>query len=558
MRRFLPSLICCLFQIMLNGQNYQWVKTFGTQNYSTSFLGEICTDQNKDIYNIGAFMESGDFNPTKGTYSMKSSGLNDIFLVKMDENGDFRWAKKFGSDQDDVGYSLHIDSSRNLLFAGSFQDTCDFDYNGSVTYNLYAHGASDAFVAKLDTNGQFLWAKQIGGTGSDAAKVVRCDSKGYVYVGGYFSGLVDFDPGINNYYLTSTGTVDGFLLKLNPDGEFLWAINFPAKMNSQISKICITADNDIYATGLFKGKMSINTSTGTSEVNSIGEFDIFIAKIQENGNAIWQKSIGGPNTEEVFDICQYQNEIALCGYFNDSIDLDPGSGKMIYHTNGGHDIFVLKITKNGNYKWAETLGGRGSDEARSLKYNSIGELYIAGMYENDPDFNPGIPENKLTAGWGTGFFLQKITSTDFFKWVISTKGVNNSYLAIDKLDNVIVSGINYNRKADFDPGPGKSDSLSWQPCYNVKYSDPSLNSHLSFQKPTISIYPNPAHQILWVNGLSAEKVYNFSIYNALSQIISSGQIQISNNQILIPPSQSGLVFIKIDQLPAIPIFISGD
>src|SRR5690606_34788005 len=102
------------------------------------------------------------------------------------------------------------------------RETVDFN-PGLEVFNLTSNGLQDIFIQKLDQNGNFIWAKQIGGSGIDEARSIAIDGEGYIYVTGHFSETVDFNPGVGEYNITSNGNTDIFIEKLDLDGNFVWA-----------------------------------------------------------------------------------------------------------------------------------------------------------------------------------------------------------------------------------------------------------------------------------------------------------------------------------------------
>ena len=125
----------------------------------------------------------------------------------------FEWAKQMGGTSDDYGRSIAIDASGNVYSTGSFQGTTDFD-PGAGVFNLTSAGVEDIYIQKLDANGNFIWAKQMGGSGGDFGLSIDIDGSGNVYSTGKFEGTVDFDPGAGVFNFTSAGSSDIYTQKL--------------------------------------------------------------------------------------------------------------------------------------------------------------------------------------------------------------------------------------------------------------------------------------------------------------------------------------------------------
>ena len=126
----------------------------------------------------------------------------------------------FGGSGVDYISSMAVDGSGTTYSVGAYEGTVDFDPR-SGTESLTSTGADDTFVVKLDSSGELVWAKSLGGSSHDQAVDVASDDSGNVYVLGRFYGTADFDPGLDVSNLTSNGAFDVFIVKLNSSGEFL-------------------------------------------------------------------------------------------------------------------------------------------------------------------------------------------------------------------------------------------------------------------------------------------------------------------------------------------------
>ena len=132
------------------------------------------------------------------------------------------FAGQFGGTSNDYGNSIAVDASGNIYTTGYFAGTVDFDPSAG-TYNLTSAGGNDIFISKLDASGNFVWAKQLGGTNDEKGNSIVVDASGNIYTTGNFAGTVDFDPGAGTFGLASTGNYDIFISKLDASGYFVWA-----------------------------------------------------------------------------------------------------------------------------------------------------------------------------------------------------------------------------------------------------------------------------------------------------------------------------------------------
>ncbi len=208
----------------------------------------------------------------------------------------FVWAKQVGGSETDNGNSIATDANGNVYITGNFEATVDFD-PGAGSFNLTSNGGSfysDIFIEKLDANGNFLWAKQIGGIGNDYGWSIATDDSGNVYTTGRFKGQnVDFDPGAGIFNLSSGGgsSYDIFIEKLSSNGSFVWAKQMGGTADDMGLSITMDLFGNIFTTGSFQGIVDFDPDTGIFNLNSTGSEDIFIQKLDANGNFLWANSI---------------------------------------------------------------------------------------------------------------------------------------------------------------------------------------------------------------------------------------------------------------------------
>ncbi|OFY85787.1 MAG: hypothetical protein A3F72_21675 [Bacteroidetes bacterium RIFCSPLOWO2_12_FULL_35_15] len=192
--------------------NFLWAKQFG--GLSADYGLSLTVDASGNVFSTGFFNGTADFDPSANTSNLTSAGLDDFFISKLDAAGNLVWVKQIGSTSYDEAKCITMDASFNLYITGSFNGTVDFDPGININ-NLTSAGGDDVFICKLDASGNFVWAKQLGGTSNDYATSIKVDASNRVYTSGYFQGTGDFDPGINTVNLISAGGPDAFIHKVN-------------------------------------------------------------------------------------------------------------------------------------------------------------------------------------------------------------------------------------------------------------------------------------------------------------------------------------------------------
>ena len=207
---------------------FTWAKSIG--GAGSTHVNSLGVDDVGNVYLLGGFRDTIDFDPGVGIHNLVANGMgidgpvNDIFIEKLDVNGNFIWVKAISGNSDKYGYSLSVDNLNNLYISCSFSDTLDVDPSTAVQ-NIISNGDEDAFVEKFDNNGNFSWIKSIGGKESDFAVDIVTDDLGDVYVAGAFRDTVDCDPGVGIVNLISKGNRDGFTMKLEVEKPVIKGID---------------------------------------------------------------------------------------------------------------------------------------------------------------------------------------------------------------------------------------------------------------------------------------------------------------------------------------------
>ena len=175
-------------------QTLQWANQMGG---TTDDVGaSMAVDALGNVYTTGSFTGTVDFDPGAGTFNLTSAGSKDLFISKVDAGGNFLWAKQMGSTQNEEGMSIAIDGSGNVYTTGYFRFTVDFD-PGPGVFNLTTNpNGTSVFILKLNSAGDFVWAKQVGGPGANTSNSMKFDSFGNIYVSGNFDQTTTIDKSV--------------------------------------------------------------------------------------------------------------------------------------------------------------------------------------------------------------------------------------------------------------------------------------------------------------------------------------------------------------------------
>jgi hypothetical protein len=376
--------------------NFIWAKHIGGigANIRTNRGKTIALDSHGDVYIGGHFDKTVDFDPNGGGSQLSAIGTSvDAFILKLRANGNFLWAKAFGGVGRDQVNSITIDAQDNVCTTGNFYKTVDFD-PGVGTYMLTATSSQGIFVSKLNSNGNFIWAKKVSGDDPIQAFSIGTNEANDIYITGSFEGTADFDPGSGVVNLTSSSsnnsTSDAYLLKLDMNGVYQWVKQ--VKGSSYVSGHALTVNpaGDIYMTGEFLQTANFDLPWGVISLLSVGSRDIFITKVSASGDFIWVRQFGDSATDLPFGIAtDLEGNVYTTGYFSQKVDFNSGDPSGIL-TAQSYDVFVLKLDKNGSDEWVHQFGGEGKDIGWGIHVDLDGSVYVAGQFEKAAYFSSGL------------------------------------------------------------------------------------------------------------------------------------------------------------------------
>lgn len=528
---FLISMILLLLNLKAQ-PTLAWAKQIEGTNSNGGSLGangdkgwSIAVDANGNVYTTGAFEATADFDPGPGVYNLTSAGGSDIFISKLDANGNFVWTKQMGGTANDQGLSIIVDANGNVYTTGVFRGTVDFD-PGAGVYNLTAVVGNDVFISKLDVNGNFLWAKQMGSGGNTRSNSIALDANGNIYTTGNFQNTADFDPGAGVYNLTSIVGNDVFISKLDANGNFIWAKQIECASTNWSNSIAVDASENVYTTGYFQGTADFDSGFGTYNLTSAGSDDIFVSKLDILGNFLWAKQMGGTTSDRSFSIALDANGNSYTtGNFTGTADFDSGPGVYNLTSVGGQDVFVSKLDANGNFIWAKQMGGTSNELAYSIAIDANEYIYTTGYCNGVADFDPGPGVFNLNAtNGGHDIFISKLDANGNFLCAASMGGAGHErshFIAVDASENVYTTGY-FQGTADFDPSMVNYNLTSAisSDVFIVKVNTISCNSILpitllNFEATNIQ---NKAVLVEWITATETNNDF-FTIERSIDAVI---------------------------------------
>ncbi|UQA55527.1 nucleotide-binding protein [Polyangium aurulentum] len=351
--------------------NFVWAHRFG--DASSQYALGLAVDASGAATITGRVFGSIDF----GGGPLQSAGLDDVFVAKLDADGNHVWSERFGSAEAQRGERVDLDPAGNPVVVGEFA--------GSMTAGaetITSAGLNDAFALKLDgATGAPLWATRIGGAGEDQAQGVGIDAQGATFVAGRFSGAAD----AGGVALSSAGLSDAFVAKLGSSGSVIWAKAFGGADVDQAYDVAVEA-----ATGqaVVVGAFSTTINFGGAALTSAGSRDYFVAKLDGLGGHVWSKRFGDATDQLVGEVeanvrmsvaVNAQGGAVVSGSLSGAADFGGGPVKSA----GKLDVFVAWLGKGGEHVGSKAFGTAGTqtglDVAADGPYAIVVGRYLGSM-----------------------------------------------------------------------------------------------------------------------------------------------------------------------------------
>jgi hypothetical protein len=456
------------------------------------------------------------------------------------------WAKSLSGAGNKIGYSNAVDAAGNQYVTGTFTGVVDFD-PGPGTFWLSSYGAEDIFVMKLNKKGALVWAVRFSGYASEQSRGIALDGNGNIYVVGHFTDNTDFDPGPGVVALTSAGSWDVFVTKLDNAGNLLWVKQFAGVTEEERGNaIAVDAAGNVYTTGCFKGTIDFNPGAGSYPLTA-EYIDVFVSKLDTDGNFVWAANMGGQFTDIGASIAvDAAGNVYTTGYFKGWADFDPGPGAfwLIYNTSNA-DVFICKLSPTGTLVWAKQFTSEPYFECygHALALDPSGNVFVTGKFYGYADFDTGPAKFLLHASGLFDGFVCKLNPSGDFLWANLAGGCQDedygSAITCDALGNVYTMGV-FKYFGDFDPGPG---------TVNL-YAAGNTDVFISKQSPTGSL--------VWarrvVGGTSPDYGYSM-VLDDLQHIYITGSFEgnadmdpsTTNYVLSTPEGQPDLFAVKLNQ-----------
>lgn len=375
---------------------------------------------------------------------------------------EYAWTRTVGGEQGDYLLGgVAVDVHDNVLIAGEFGGKVDFD-PGPGKDNRRPKGIGDAYVSWYRPDGAYGGTYTFGATrGAEylfnwALSVKNRPLGGFV-VGGLFNGKTDFDPTDGKDLRKPKGSDDAFIVGMRDDFSYDWTWTVGGRGAEAVWALAACTDGSVVATGYFYDRITLGEGEAQREFVSQGLADVFVVKLSSTGQFLWAVAFGGSDRDVPETVgVDADGSILVGGTFRNEVDFDPEGQHSVRTSNGGDDLFVLKLSANGQFDWLKTIGGLETDRAISLDIAATGDVYIGGVFGRVVDFNPEGGGDVHDSGTAPRHaYVTRYSGDGSYLWTKSFGGEAYTYvrsLMIDEERLVLTGG--YLGTVDLDPGEG--------------------------------------------------------------------------------------------------------
>jgi hypothetical protein len=389
---------------------------------------QIVLDKNGFVYIAGWFFQStASFgsttltNPPYVTSDGRESRNSRMFVAKMKaSDGSWVWARAGGLNAQTTADGLAVDSQDNVYLAGTFVTGKGFEKVGFGTQTFSSGGGSDIFLAKLDKDGKWLWARREGSSSNDYARGLAIDANDNIAVVGYF-----LKPMIlGGTTLTPRGGYDAFAAKMDKDGKWLWARSFVG--SDTVQSVATDASGDVYVAGMFSSAVELDAC----RVKRVGATDIFAARLgAKNGACVWLVGGGGSGSDIVrtIRVDASSNAYIVGRFYTSSASTNTATfgrfrPKASPGVNDWH-VFVAKLSPRGVYEWVNTAGGTNNEYLYGLGVDTQNNVFVAGHFAGDIK----VGDKSLTSKGSTDIFVASYDAKGTFVSAESFGGTRGGY-----------------------------------------------------------------------------------------------------------------------------------
>jgi hypothetical protein len=342
--------------------NIQWQRTLGG-NSPNNFEGDFTTatiQTDDGGFLVGGYSDS----PLSGNKTETCRGQYDYWLIKLNVQGNTEWQKVYGGSSSDMLYDIKQTPDGGYILAGGSASSV------SAEKSENSRGTYDFWIIKIDAAGNIQWQRTIGGSAADICTTIIQTPDGGYLAGGRSSSSISGEKTENSY-----GQSDYWIVKLSDTGNIEWQKTIGGNGSDSLTRLIQASDGNYFASGDSSSPVS-----GLKTEPSGGLSDYWLLKLSPAGDIVWQKTLGGSNADELSStpVSLPDGGFLVCGGSTSGISGDKTSA----HQGGMYDVWLVRLTADGDLLWQKGIGGSQNDTGGDVKVLSDGSFIFCGTTDS--------------------------------------------------------------------------------------------------------------------------------------------------------------------------------
>jgi len=451
------SLLIALFISTVNyADAFGFVKGWTIGGNNNDFVKDVAWDRSGNMYLVGTFGSNTiDLDPTNGFKYATRYGDDDLFVVKLSNKGEFKWAIHYGTSQTEYGMQIEVDQDNNIIVGGSYFGRMDLDPGPKQDMQGYA-GVRSAFFSKLDSNGKYIWGHSFTASGATTLTELKVDPENNILISGMYSDNIDMDPGPNYVVLVvSNNQSNGiYLAKYKPNSDIIWAKGFNGNGFKVGEDIAVGKQGQVAMTGYFTGTMDVDPDARTEYIYGLSNYDGFILQVDSTGDLEWSGHYRGKGSALGRAVAISDSGVVYCsGSFNDTVDIDPSFARKEARSPGYADFWVTKFDRAGDVIWTKSVGGVRDDVISAIECKGEEDLFLAGTFYKKIDLDPDTGTYELQGNINTAVVFRTDTALHPVDHSMF-RGTGEGYMYemdLNSNGDILTAG-SFNSDIDLDPG----------------------------------------------------------------------------------------------------------
>lgn len=502
-----------LLETFSQAPDWQWVRTIDGNGVEV-YLYDIVKDNNGNIYIAGS-QKSGSC--TFGASSVLGAGC---FIAQIDPSGTWNWATKVGTSYGNRTISLSSSPNGDIYFT-AFAALGD-QFGTLTVQDTFTSSNNRLVVGKITSSGSFAWIKTAAIENNAGYSSISVDGNGFCYVTCRGGGQAQFDN-------ISFSATQAAIAKLDNQGHWIWAKPYDG---GYYDRVKVAPSGKIFVAGESYDLATYDTIT----FNGFGGDDVFVSRIDSNGNWLWVKSAGGSSTDRCFGISvNNSDEIFLTGYYRENATF----GSTNFNSPSNRGLFVSKLNSSGAWQWTKSVNGTGNLTGNSIITDANGNAYLTGHFELTESFG----NTSLTSYGNSDIFVSKIDNQGNFVWSTKAGSTSDDEGTNILLDNSILY-VASNFAANATYGSVNVTFANTTGANISKLNSTVGISETAFNNVSVQVSPNPISTVAVVSCVS-DKVTSYQLYNSLGELLIDNKESSNLFKIDLSNLSHGLYFLKL-------------